>query len=200
MFTPGFMSENNPTYRWPLKAFIIALITGLVIHFALTLIYVFRDQMPVVVNQRTDRYMAPVFHQNWKLFAPDLPRYNCELEFRLAMNNEWTDWKDMNAVYGYAENSVLETIEQNILTQLNWQVLNNLYSRNDVRQFDRIMSSTAYTDAMFMVMKMHRNANPGQQEEMMQIRMRYRFTPQPGDRSGQDVIMEFPFYAGDQTH
>ena len=123
MFTPGFMSANNQTYGWPIKAFVLTLIVALMVHFSITLIYVFRDDMPIALNQKTDRYMAPVFHQNWKLFAPDLPRYNCELEFRLAINNEWTDWKDASAFYGHSKSSPLETIEQNILTQLNWQLL-----------------------------------------------------------------------------
>jgi hypothetical protein len=197
MFTPGFMSANNQTYGWPIKAFVLALIVALVVHFSITLIYVFRDDMPIALNQKTDRYMAPVFHQNWKLFAPDLPRYNCELEFRLAINNEWTDWKDASAFYGHGKSSPLETIEQNILTQLNWQLLNNLYSKNGERQFDRIVRSTAYTDAMFMVMKMHRNANPDKREEMMQVRIRYQFTPSPGQQNAATEIIEFPIYAGE---
>lgn len=193
----GFMLDQNQRNSWLLKAFVLALALGILIHFGITLVYVFRDNMPMALNRQTDHYMAPVFHQNWKLFAPDLPRYNCELEFRLAINNEWTDWKDASSFYGHESYSVVETIEQNILTQLNWQLLHNLYSRNGERQFDRILNSTAYTDAMFMVMKMHRNANPDKREEMMQIRIRYSFTPTPGQLSGQDEIIEFPIYAGE---
>lgn len=191
------MNSSDKKYPSGVKGFVAILILGMVVHFSITLIYVFRDQVPMSVNRYTDRYMAPVFHQNWKLFAPDLPKYNCELEYRMAYQNEWSDWQDVSSSYGYNDYSLLETIEQNILTQLNWQILNNLYSRNGEQQFDRIVSSTAYTDAMFMVMKMYRNANPGKKEEMMQVRIKYRFTPAPGENTLPEEIIEFPIYAGE---
>ncbi|MFM9984630.1 MAG: DUF5819 family protein [Flavobacteriales bacterium] len=193
----AIMPETKSTYSLPLKVFVVAIVIALLGHFTLTIVYAFRENMPAALNQRTDRYMAPVFHQNWKLFAPDLPRYNCELEFRLAINNEWTDWKDASSFYGYDDYSSVETIEQNILTQLNWQLLNNLYTRNGVIQFDRIVRSTAYTDAMFMVMKMHRNAQPDKREEMMQIRIRYQFTSTPHKDDNHQEVIEFPIYAGE---
>jgi hypothetical protein len=63
------------------------LLAGLVMHFALTTVYSFRDNMPYRAYALADKYSVPCFHQNWKLFAPDLPKYTVQLEYRTVINS-----------------------------------------------------------------------------------------------------------------
>src|SRR5690349_17586122 len=82
-------------------------------HFAMVTLYSFRDD---VANARlrnlADRYSIPAFHQNWKLFAPDLPAYNVELEYRWTDAGGWSAWKDVSESFGFDKTSRIETIEQ----------------------------------------------------------------------------------------
>lgn len=173
----------------------MSVVLALTVHFSITLMYAFRGHLPGAARIKVDRYMVPLFHQNWRLFAPDLPRYNCELEFRIAVHNEWTDWADASAFYGASKSSYLETLEQSFVFQLNSEVLNNLYRKGEVVQFDRVTQSAAYANALYMVIKNYRNHNDHVKEEMAQIRLHYLFTPPPGGQfQYHDQVLEFPIY------
>ncbi len=164
-------------------------------------------------NAIADRYMVPCFHQNWKLFAPDVPMYNVELEFRThpkvtmrsndisALDSahhaaQWRDWQDATAFFGHGTKSTMEKVEQNISTQLTWQLMNNLYRKEGIVQYDQVVASPAYTTALFYVMQMQSNSMSIDSIGSWQIRLKYDFTPDAQNvdrRSNQDVVL-FPEY------
>ena len=177
------------------RIFICLSLIAFLLHFLFITLYCFRDDMPFQINAYTDRYAIPVFHQNWKLFAPDLPRYNVELEYRYAQTSGWSDWRDASASFGYQSNSRMETIEQGFNTSLGWQVLNNFYSRDGRKQFDRIVQSTDYARSLFYVLKMHQIHVEKKQPDSVQIRLNFRFTPPPDKAyTFQTSTLEFPVF------
>lgn len=182
------------------KIFLIGLISLLLIHFGITLIYCFRADKTDKISHIARQYMLPLFHQNWKLFAPDLPEYNCDLEYRFSNDHGWSNWLDVTGHFGYDKYSKIETIEQGFVSALNWQVLNNYYSQNGLPQFDRLVKSPAYSSALFMAMKMHKTFLPGERQDSVQIRLHYRFTPPRDDaRTSQTSVLEFPVYSPQQA-
>ncbi len=138
----------------------------------------------------------PLFHQNWKLFAPDLPVYNAELHYRIAHSGSWSGWADVTTSFGYGTSSRMETIEQGFNTALAWQVMDNLYSKAGKKQYDRIVQSNAYASALFYLLKMQEIHQPDAQVDSVQLRLEYRFTP-PYDQAYtfQKSWLEFPVYA-----
>ncbi|MBX7051566.1 MAG: hypothetical protein K1X54_05995 [Flavobacteriales bacterium] len=181
------------------RSFLIgALATGmaaLIVHFVIILGYSFRDQLPASATKLTDRYAVPMFHQNWKLFAPDLPRYNAELEYRYFGNQTWSDWSDITKQCGFGPYTRMETIEQGFNTQLSWQVVNNYYALNGRAQFDRMVQSPAYANCLFYVLKMHELYVSKTKPDSVQIRLNFRFTPPPQQAHTYQISnLEFPVY------
>jgi hypothetical protein len=169
---------------------------AMIIHFTMVIAYSFRENLPQGLVARADRYCVPLFHQNWKLFAPDLPTYNAELQYRISTAGEWGSWADVTAAYGYGRSSRMETIEQGFNTALAWQVMDNLYSKGGKKQFDRIVQSNAYASALFYALKMQEIHQPEVRIDSVQLRMEYRFTPKPDQAyTFQKSWLEFPVYA-----
>jgi len=53
------------------------------VHFALTSIYSLGGSaLPEKIQTTAYRYSVPFFHQNWKMFAPSVPEYSNQLEYR----------------------------------------------------------------------------------------------------------------------
>lgn len=151
--------------------------------------------MPHGIVAKADSYCVPLFHQNWKLFAPDLPTYNAELHYRISGNGNWSEWADVTASFGFGRTSRMETIEQGFNVALAWQVMDNLYSRGGKKQFDRIVQSNAYASALFYVLKMQEIQQPGLRPDSVQLRLEYRFTPPPDQAYNfQKSYLEFPVY------
>ncbi len=191
-------NQNNPNEKHlskGLKIFTISGILLLLLHSALITAYCFRDDLPFQINRFSDRYAVPMFHQNWKLFAPDLPKYNVELEYRYGESSGWSDWRDASASFGFGASSRMETIEQGFNTALGWQVLNNFYSRDGRKQFDRIVQSSDYARSLFFVLKMHELHSSTGQPDSVQVRLNFRFTPPPDQAyTFQTSYLEFPVF------
>jgi hypothetical protein len=186
--------QLNMQSKRTIKIFVVLAVLALAGHFTFVLIYSFRDFVPPKVQHLSDRYMVPCFHQNWKLFAPDLPKYNAELEYRFAKSSVWSDWFDVSAHSGFDKRSKIETVEQGFNSSLSWQIQNNYYSVEGRPQFDRLVSSPSYADALFMTLKMHQ-LKYGEKPDSVQIRMNFRFTPAPDQaRNFQFTYLEFPIY------
>jgi Family of unknown function (DUF5819) len=169
---------------------------AMVVHFSIVLCYSFRDNLPVRITAKADRYCIPLFHQNWKLFAPDLPQYNLELEYRAARFGNWSDWNDASAHFNFQTTSRIETIEQGFNTSLGWQVMNNLYQKEGRTQFDRIVQSNAYASALYFVLKMEEIYHKQEKPDSVQLRLHFRFTPPPDKAyTFQKTYLELPVYA-----
>jgi len=176
--------------------FIAGLVTLFVIHFTFTLIYSFGGSNSGKISHLSQRYMVPMFHQNWKLFAPEMPKYNSDLQYRFANDKGWSNWLDVTEHFGFDKYAKIETVEQGFNSALNWEILNNYYSLNGRPQFDRLVQSPAYSSALFMAMKMHKTFLPGERMDSVQIRIHYRFTPEMHQaRTLQVSDLEFPIYA-----
>ena len=159
------------------------------------MLYSFREQLPARVALYADRYCVPLFYQNWKLFAPDVPTYDAQLEFRLCRGDDWGAWGDASGRYGYGAHHPVETAEQGFAAELFWQVKNNLYRRNDSLQWDAVLRSQAYVGSIYYVYKMeeyHHNSEPTK----AQLRIIQRRTPMLGITGGhaQSDTTEFPIY------
>ena len=65
-------------------------------HFAATVIYLTEGKYtPDYVNYRIGKYMLPLFHQNWKVFAPEPAISSARLFYRTQkQDSTWTRWKD----------------------------------------------------------------------------------------------------------
>jgi hypothetical protein len=65
------------------------------IHITCTVLYnipenpVTKEYMPLV-----NRYMEPLFSQNWHLFAPEPATRMVKLWYRVKLNNSWQHWQD----------------------------------------------------------------------------------------------------------
>jgi len=183
----------NRSLRW----FVLFLIAAFCGHFALTTLYSFQP-VPATEFMRyvSTRYSAPLFHQNWKLFAPSVPEYDCQLEYRFPENGKWSFWRDVSAGNGFSYNSRIETLEQSLTSSLAWQIANNLYSRNQRAQFDRIVSSFDYQRALFFTHTLHGRIQPAPIQDSIQVRVRFRFTPAMDQaHSSQVSHLELPVYS-----
>jgi len=160
------------------RAFALVWMGWLALHFLLTTVYATREvPVPETVREWSDAYSIPLFHQNWKLFAPGVPEYNVELRYRVLSRGEWSEFTD--ASNGNDVHSVTETIEQSICTGLGWQVANNLYYDDIGQKFDRIVASGHYQRALFFIVR--RLDSPGKQIpiDSLQMQLQFRFTPAP---------------------
>lgn len=187
------------THDKPSKFLIVVSLLGVVflsIHFVLTFIFSTRDFMPMKSRVIAESYSFPAFHQDWKLFAPDLAMYNVDIEYRYAISGKWSGWIDVGQSHGYGEYSRLERIEQGFGRLLVWEATNNFYSKNGERQFDRIMRSSAYRNALYFTMKMHESGHENTSFDSLQIRLNFRFTPKPENfkKGAEQVFLEFPNY------
>jgi hypothetical protein len=137
----------------------------------------------------SEYYTVPAFYQNWSLFAPDLPAYDVQLEYRAAHRGNWRPWTDAGQGTFPAER-----IEQSYSTALGREVLLNLYRSGDKTQFDRIVESSAYRQATLFAARL----DDGLTGDSLQLRLKFRFTPEPGKAyTFQLSELEFPPFSHD---
>lgn len=186
------------------KSIFILTIAGIVVlfvHFTLTTVFSIHEFVPPTLNQLSSNYTFPVFHQDWKLFAPNLAQYNTELEYRYSQKGNWSEWKDVSVGNNYEATSRIERIEQSFNHQLAWQVTNNLYSENGITQYDRILKSNAYRSALYFVVKMQALNHSEIKCDSLQIRLNFRFTPLPYSvKEPETEQLEFPVYVPENVH
>lgn len=71
------------------------LLVGL--HFVLLAAYTFPDTwVPVRLRYWAQAYARVLFHQDWRLFAPDPPACGCSLEFRTSTSDRWLRVEDLH--------------------------------------------------------------------------------------------------------
>lgn len=68
----------------------------LLLHFFLISVYLTDGKFtPEKINSATNWYIRPLFHQSWKIFAPEPPLWNVSLVYRYQFNEgEWSRWKN----------------------------------------------------------------------------------------------------------
>lgn len=185
--------KNRPL----LLLFAVVIFIMAVVHFALTSIYSLGQlPLPEKVQTVAYRYSVPFFHQNWKMFAPSVPEYSNQLEYRYKNNGQWTTWLDATASHGFSEHSRMEYVEQTINDGLSWQIANNMYVENKTRQLDRVMESFDFGRAVYYILEMsERDGSKSQMNDSIQLRIGFRFTPKPGNAPTQQFsFLEFPAF------
>jgi len=162
----------------------IIIVTGLLLlaigHAGMMMLYSFRSELAPRLGQVADDYCVPLFYQNWKLFAPDVPAFDAQLEYRVQQMEGWSSWSDVTGHAHSYGRAVYETIEQGLLAELLWQVRNNLYTANDTLRWDAVLSSQAYAAATYYVYKMEAYRHQPT-PAASQLRIVYRPTPAMGN-------------------
>jgi hypothetical protein len=179
-----------------LKWFVLFLILAAAAHFTLTSVYSFYTvSVPSRLRGISSTYSVPLFHQNWKMFAPDVPEYDAQLEYRYPGAGGWSDWGDVSGSNGFGRRSRIEYMEQSLASSISWQIANNLYSRNARVQFDQIVSSFEYNRTIYFAAKLHEQSKAQALADSMQLRVKFRFTPaMKAAHSYQMSYLEFPVY------
>jgi hypothetical protein len=182
----------NTRLTW-FVALLVVILTG---HFILTALYNLQSApVPELIRNASNRYTVPFFHQNWRLFAPAVPEYENQLEYRYPEDGAWTDWKDASAGNGFGPRSKTEYIEQTIAGALAWQIANNMYTRNQRKELDRIIQSFDYGRALYFVRRLHLHSGKPDVNDSIQVRVKFRFTPPPDKAyTFQTSYLEFPVY------
>lgn len=164
-----------------------------ILHLTFTLIFSLDFlKLPQIMRVPAYYYSVPFFYQSWSMFAPSVPTYHQELQYRGFSQEKWTTWMDVTEQYESEAHSAMEYVEQNICSGLSQQVAGNFYQKNGAIQWDAITSSLEYQRAIFYAEKMH-STHGGLRLDSLQIRMMYRFIPSPGDTSRmKPTYLEFP--------
>lgn len=169
-------------------------------HLLATVVYTLHWPADGLLAQWSYRYMVPLFHQNWSLFAPNIPEYDAQLIYRSSANDslvEWTAWNDVSNSCGYDDFSKMEVIEQNILVQLNHQLYTEYYSVNGVPQMDAMVKTAAYSKALYYAGRMHeKRVGPW---SSLQIAVVFRFPPTnaPIASAAPDTLFFPPFHSNE---
>lgn len=81
---------------WRLRLLALALVAFLLVHFGATVVYTV-DDLPIDprIQHRAAMYMKPLFHQGWKLFAPDVPTCNPVMHFRVYEDGGWSPYRSL---------------------------------------------------------------------------------------------------------
>jgi len=179
--------------RW----FVMVLAVLFVMHFLLTSLYSFQKlRLPGTVRSVSTRYTVPFFHQNWKLFAPEVPAYDSQLEYRYSNTGSWSEWNDVSHSLGHGSHSKVEYIEQVLVGSLAWQIANNLYVEGTRARYDLIAQSFDYGRAVFFTQRLHELSWGEPIHDSLQLRVAFRFTPEPGKAyTFQKSYLELPVFS-----
>jgi len=157
------------------KTLLAAFIGGII----LTIHYTLCALSALSIEEETiaQHYTQPLFQQPWKVLGSDIPANKMELEFRIKNKTKtWSDWKDATAGYSFEASSQAERVEQSIVDELRWQLSHNLYSENGRTELKSIMESSAYSKALYYVMRMERY-NEQNYPDSIQLRAAIEFIP-----------------------
>lgn len=170
-----------------------------VVHFFLTSVYNLRYWAPPALRAVADLYSFPAFHQDMKLFAPDVAMYSVHLESRVYRDGQWQPWMDVTEKAGFDLRSRMERVEQNFNHALSWDVTQNLYSKDGVTQFDRLINGAAYRNALYYAWRMQTRFSPDETYDSIQIRLHYAFNPPAGQKAEVNHSqLAFPPYSKQQ--
>lgn len=181
-------------FKWRIIA-VLALI-WLCFHFMMTGLYSM-DFIPAPRSGRaiSQAYTVPLFHQNWSMFAPEVPEYSLSLQYRFDQSGTWTDWADISESMGFAKSSKVYYMEQSISSGLAVDIGRNMYFENGERKLDVVQKSTDYNKALYYAIRLHNLHYAEPLREHVQIRLQFHFTPALGsDDAVKTDSIEFPIY------
>ena len=166
----------------------------LVVHFVMTLIYTVPGvPVPDKAHELAYRYMVPMFHQGWQLFAPDVPAYQIDVQFRYRpKDSEWGAWKTIGEVQDDARmHYALAKMSGPLSTALNDPEM-GVYYVDSLPQFDRLETTGAYKAMVYYFIKEFESRNESTLDSL-QLWFNYRFTPGlNGECEQPDIYFPFP--------
>ena len=179
-----------------IKIYAIVGTSVLMLHFILTVIYATDFLvLPRSVRQVSQAYTVPFFHQNWSMFAPEIPEHENELEYRFAQKGNWSSWRDVTAVHGFEKGSEMEYIEQSISSSLTRQIANNLIVKDGQYDFSTIQNSFDYNKALYYCLLLHEKSTGEVLRDSIQMRSKFIFTPKFGSTASDTThYLEYPTY------
>ena len=151
----------------------------LLLHLAVTTLYIFRSSLPQVFSNLSIRYCSPLFHQNWMLFAPDVSDYNVELEFLKHHDAGLKSWVNLSEEFGFEETSVMKRIENSIATGMAWDYTERVFSKDGILHYENFMESRSYHRAGYLIHR-YSNALGIICPDTIQMRLIFHFTQPPG--------------------
>lgn len=169
----------------------------LLMHFVLTTIYATDFLvLPRSIRAMSQAYTVPFFHQNWSMFAPEIPEHDNELEYRYSKSGVWSDWHDASAYHGFKKGGPIEYIEQSLSSSLTRQIANNLTTKNGAFDFSTIQKSYDYNKALYFCIVLHEKSTGIALQDSIQMRSKFIFTPAFGS-DDQEVIhyLTYPTYS-----
>lgn len=177
--------------------FTLVVMAALVLHFSFTLVYsVPALKVPQTLRDKSYTYSYPFFHQTWSVFAPNLPEYSTQLEFRVYRNDAWTEYTDATAALGTKGGHTAETIEQAMCSGLAYQLANNMFASHGRLDLQHVVESKSYGRAIYFVHAIGRRMYGSPVGDSLQMRLQFRFTPSPDQaRNYQYSTFVFPSYA-----
>ena len=165
----------------------------LVVHFAFTLVYTFPGvPVPKKAQELSYAYMVPMFHQGWKLFAPDITNYNLTVSRRCYSQGKWEDRGaiDQNMAHSRLPYA-LSKITPALTTSLN-DSLRGLYYVDNQARYDRVTNGGAFKAVVYYLLK-EESHRMGAAPDSIQLTLTYTFTPDLRTGEAQEeVVLEFP--------
>lgn len=87
---------NGKSLEFFKKIIVFGCLLILSFHFLFVIVYLTDGKhTPEFFNRVSERYVRPLFHQSWKIFAPEPPLWNVLLVYRCQFTDStWSKWKD----------------------------------------------------------------------------------------------------------
>lgn len=166
----------------------------LAMHLLMVAGHMFDAYLGNSVKLVTTAYSYPLFPTPTPMPGTTLATSDCQLEFRAAGRNGWTDWRDASGAFDDSLHSTTEHIEQSLCEEFRWQVLHNLYAEDGEQHFDHVLQSSTYSKALYFIVRLQQlHHEPA--ADSIQIRLNYRFTPAPDQAyTFQRSYLEFPVF------
>ena len=88
------MPAEPETLKRPMRPMAIVVVA---LHIALLAAYTLPHQfVPTRVRYWSQAYARVLFHQDWRLFAPDPPECGCSVEYKGTQESEWRRLEDLH--------------------------------------------------------------------------------------------------------
>ncbi len=149
----------------------------LVFHFIMVLVYVYNEDGGantfLYFNQK---YMVPVFHQKWALFAPDPLAYDCELTGRYFSGGVWSDWHNTEKLR--EKHFKIPQMEATLTAELTGTNTSprGVYYVDGKPEFDRIEKTFAYQQIYFYMYRFFQDQMQVTPDSI-QIKLNYTYPP-----------------------
>lgn len=161
----------------------------LFIHFLFTSIYVFQEpRIPGILRGMSNSYVIPFFHQNWKLFAPEMADYDVHLYVRARENGTWGIPFRISEKGNYHKTSKVTYMEYSIANSLANELAANMYWENGERNLSKVEQSLNYGRAIYFAERMCRRHF---QIETDSIQLQLNFHFHPREKNAQQVQIAF---------